>query len=531
MMNMLHDKKKHGRCLHCIRRSLFLLMAILAVGMIGTTAFADQSPRLSDVVVDSDRLKLGVGEQLVTISVVVIDEDADIDPASVKLKKVRIGKKNQTVAVFADDGQNGDAIANDRRFSTQLSFNTSSPRTRTFRIKAKDRMGNRGLPLSFTVSVGPSLGLSSTPIPTKLDLTLQRVFPELRFSDPVALLQSPNDDTRWFLVTRTGIIYTFLNQPAANELTPVLDLRQVVEPLSERDIELGMLALAFHPNFERNRQAYVYYTAQGDNGIESRLSRFDVSDQEGTFQPDTEEVLIRVEQPRFRHNGGQIAFGPDGFLYLSVGDGGERFESQNPESFLGKMLRIDLDGGVPYAIPSDNPVLTQGGPSEVFAMGLRNPWRWSFDPETEVAWLGDVGNRSWEEIDVLVAGANYGWPILEGEECAGFASCDDTSTLANPILSYSHDEGCSVIGGHVYHGTQIPELNGVYLFSDFCSGAIVGVSTDTAGKIIETVLVEGADVVAGEFNILPRSISVDQEGEIYVIDNNGRLYKLVNTEG
>ena len=504
------------------------VMVIVVLVIMESMGFASESPRLSDVAVDPANLMLGEGEQRVTISVMVIDDDADLDPQSVKLKKVRIGKKNPTVAVFSDDGQNGDTVANDGRFTTHILLDTNTPRQRTFRIKAKDRLGNKSVPISLTISVGPSLGLSSIPPPTTLNLKLERVFPELSFSDPVALLQAPDDDTRWFLVERAGIVRTFLDQPTASDVTTVLDLRDVVEPVSELNLELGMLALAFHPDFAENGNVYIYYTAAMNSIIESRLSRFVSFDQGTTIEPDSEEILIRVEQPRTRHNGGELAFGLDGFLYLSLGDGGDRFQSQDRDSLLGKVLRIDVDGGEPYAIPSDNQFVGEDGRPEIYATGLRNPWRWSFDPKTGVLWLGDVGNRRWEEIDIIVPGGNYGWPILEGKECAGFLPCD-TSTLVNPILTYSHDNGCAVIGGHVYRGTELPELEGVYLFSDFCSGAIMGLSTDVTGAYVQTVLVEGGhDHGTEQFALLVRSLSVDQKGEIYIVENGGHIFRLVS---
>ena len=493
-------------------------------------ALCAESPLLSDVALDSATLMLGMGEQWVTISVRVDDNDVDLDPDSVKLKKVRLGKKNPTVAVFADGGQNGDLAANDGRFTTQILLDTNTPRQRTFRIKAKDRLGNKATPMSFTISVGPSLGLSLAPLLTTLDLELEQVFPELGFSDPVALVQAPDDDARWFLVERTGTIQMFENQPSARETTLVLDLSAVVEPLSELDLELGMLALAFHPEFSENGKAYIYYTAETDNVIESRLSSFVRSNQGTIFEPNSEEILIRIEQPRTRHNGGELGFGSDGFLYLSVGDGGNRLRSQDRESFLGKVLRVDVNEGTPYAIPGDNPFVGEEGREEIYALGLRNPWRWSFDAATGVMWLGDVGNNRWEEIDVVVSGGNYGWPVLEGVECAGFLPCE-TATLVNPILTYSHDDGCSVIGGHVYRGSAIPELVGVYLFSDFCSGAIMGLSTDTAGALLQTVLVGGGNgPVTEEFRLLVRSLAVDQDGEVYVVGNDGRLFKLISVE-
>ena len=500
---------------------------VIVVGlMMQHSGFAEEPPRLSDVVVDPSNLVLGTGEQTVTISVMVSDADGDVDPQNVKLKKVRIGKKNPTVALLTDDGQNGDARAGDRRFTARLSFDTGLPRQRTFRIKAKDRSGNKAAPVSVTVVVGPQLGLSSMPPAATLNLTLQRVFPELTFSDPVALLQAPHDDTRWFLVERTGIIRSFLNRQDASDSQTVLDFRHVVEPISELDLELGMLALAFHPRFSENGTAYIYYTAERDNVIESRLSRFTSLDLGMTLDADSEEVLLRVEQPRNRHNGGQLLFGPDGFLYLSLGDGGDRFQSQDRESVLGKMLRIDVDGGMPYAIPSDNPFVGEEGRPEIYAMGLRNPWRWSFDPKTGVIWLGDVGNNRWEEIDIIVPGANYGWPIFEGSECAGFLPCE-MSSLVSPILVYSHDDGCAVIGGHVYRGVAFPELDGVYLFSDVCSAAVVGLSTDAAGALVQTVLVQGDhDVATGNFGLLMRSLALDQAGELYLVESGGRIFTL-----
>ncbi|MBQ27263.1 MAG: hypothetical protein CMH81_03860 [Nitrospiraceae bacterium] len=502
-------------------------VTLVVLAVLPVVVFATEPPRLLDVVVEPAILTLGTGERQVTVSVMVVDGDADLDPQSVKLKKVKIGKKNPTISVFADDGQNADAVAGDGRFTTQVFLDTSMPRQRVFRIRAKDQLGNKAVSVSLTVSVGPPLGLSSLPLRDTLNLRLERVFAGLTFTDPVALLQASGDADRWYLVERTGVIQTFFNHPDVSEFTTVLDLRSIVEPLSELDLELGMLALAFHPDFLENGKAYVYYTAETDNGIESRLSRFVRSDEDITFDPDSEEVLIRVEQPRTRHNGGQIAFGSDGLLYFGLGDGGDRFQSQTINSFLGKMLRIDVDGGFPYVIPPNNPFLGENGPSEVYATGLRNPWRWSFDTQTGVLWLGDVGNRRWEEIDIVVPGANYGWPILEGEECAGFLPCD-TFTLVNPLFTYDHDDGCSVIGGYVYRGIGIPELDGVYLFSDFCSGAIMGLSTDPAGTLVKNVFVQGGhDPVTGEFGLLVRSLSVDQEGEIYVIENGGSIFRLV----
>tara|TARA_B100000315_G_scaffold260136_1_gene319485 strand:- start:5963 stop:7513 length:1551 start_codon:yes stop_codon:yes gene_type:complete len=504
------------------------VVTLAVVLIIPSLVFAAESPRLLNVIVDPAILALGVGKQQVTVSVMVVDVDGDLDPRSVKLKKIKVGKKNPTIAVFSDDGTNGDLTAGDGRFTTQVFLDTSKPRQRVFRIKAKDQLGNKAASVSLMVFVGPPLGLSFLPPQDTLNLRLERVFSGLEFLDPVALLQASGDADRWYIVNRTGLIQTFLNHPAVSELTTVLDLRSIVEPLSEFDLELGMLALAFHPDFLENGKAYVYYTAETENGIESRLSLFVRFDEEITFNPNSEEVLIRVEQPRARHNGGQIAFGVDGFLYLSLGDGGDRFQSQAVNSFLGKMLRIDVDGGFPYVIPEDNPFLGETGPSEVYATGLRNPWRWSFDSQTGVLWLGDVGNRRWEEIDIVVPGANYGWPILEGEECAGFLPCD-ISTLVSPLFTYDHDDGCSVIGGHVYRGSGIPELYGIYLFSDFCSGAIMGLSTDFAGTLVKNIFIEGGhDLVSGEFALLVRSLAVDQEGEIYVIENGGSIFRLVS---
>ncbi len=507
------------------------LTAMVLVMHLGEPFVKAEPPVLSNLVVKPDIIALGVGEQQVTISIQVEDKDNNLNPNAIKIKKLRVGKKNRTVGFLNDNGEEGDLLRNDGVFTGRILLDANIPREHKFKIKAKDFLKEKSVSVEFSVLAGPVLGLSSSTDLKELDLKIVRVFSGLRFSDPVDFLQDPDDDEHWYVVERNGIIKVFDNTANVMEMRKFLDITKFVEPLSELNIELGMLSAAFHPQFSENGEIYIYYTAQRNNVIESRLSRFTKLQEEDSISEDSEEILIQITQPRMRHNGGALAFGPDNFLYLSVGDGGDRFESQNTDSLLGKIIRIDVNTRTSYEIPEDNPFLQKNGKDEIYALGFRNPWRWSFDIMTGVLWLGDVGNKRWEEIDIVVPEGNYGWPVLEGNECAGFLPCE-TDTLVSPILTYSHNEGCSVIGGHVYRGTALAQLDGVYIYSDFCAGGLIGLSIDKAGKIKKTRLIEGNDKNPSdeELDLFVRSISLDNEGEIYIVDNNARLFKLISSE-
>jgi glucose/arabinose dehydrogenase len=327
------------------------------------------------------------------------------------------------------------------------------------------------------------------------------------FSRPVDI-QSANDGSgRLFVVEKAGYIRVYENGNLLSE--PFLD---ITDRVNDGGYEMGLLGLAFHPDYEQNGFFFVNYTGEGGH---TRISRFQAS---GTSADSaSENVLLIIEQPYQNHNGGALAFGPDGYLYAGLGDGGNGGDphknGQNINSLLGKILRLDVNNGDKYSIPSDNPF-----GNEVWAYGLRNPWRISFDRTTGDLWIGDVGQGQWEEIDYLPAGleggANFGWSVMEGNHA--FDS-EPQSGMLLPATEYSHAEGgCSVTGGYVYRGT-IPEWNGVYVYGDYCSG-----------KIWALILSNGQwqSQVMFETNLRITSFGQDESGEIYLASDDGNLYRL-----
>ncbi len=303
--------------------------------------------------------------------------------------------------------------------------------------------------------------------------TLERAYPELSFTQPVFALQAPGDSRRIYVVERGGRVRVF-----ALSVTPVtssvfIDLSGQVN--MEHD-ETGLLGMAFHPNFATNGQVFLSYV--GNNamgGLRSYIVRYRSADGGATLDPASAESVLEQDQPFSFHNGGHLAFGPDGFLYFAFGDGGGRVDpsrkAQNPNELFGKMLRLDVDSARPYAIPPGNPYATTGGRKEIYASGFRNPWRWSFDRATGALWLGDVGEKLLEEINRVELGGNYGWSVLEGSECVRGAGCD-TAGLTPPVAAYGRAEGISVTGGYVYRGTAVPALVGKYVFGDFGAGRV-----------------------------------------------------------
>lgn len=345
-------------------------------------------------------------------------------------------------------------------------------------------------------------------------LGLVNAFPQLSFSQPLDL-QSPDDGTnRIFVAEKGGRIRVFTNEPTVNEDTVFLDLSANLSTVSEQ----GLLGLAFHPNYQSNGFFYVYYTPTA--GL-SQVSRFTVSANAAIADAASELVLLEIPQPATNHNGGQIAFGPDGYLYIALGDGGgggDPFENgQDRSTLLGSILRIDVDSqenGLNYSIPTDNPFI--GEPNvreEIYAYGLRNPWRMSFDTQTGDLLTGDVGQNAIEEIDVVVSGGNYGWPIFEGTRCFS-GDCNDTG-LIDPIFEYAQDNGDrSITGGFVYRGTTVPSLQGKYIYGDFVSGRIWALELDgTLNELVE----------ASRLNIA--SFGTDTSQELYVCAFDGSIYK------
>jgi len=371
-------------------------------------------------------------------------------------------------------------------------------------------------------------GLDSRPVnltclapprpPTDTTLSLTRAFPNIGEFQPTAMLQAPGDSSRWFLVKKEGTVLTFANDEQVATSSVFVDLTDRVDA---GFFEAGLLGMAFHPDFQSNGQVFLTYTRTG-NPVDLILSRFTSPDFGQTLDPASETVLLTVAQPDPTHQGGGIAFGPDGYLYLGLGDGGPGLDpfgnGQNTGTLLGSFLRIDVDGGVPYGIPPDNPLANGGGLPELYAWGFRNPWRWSFDRATGELWAGDVGQTQWEEINQVQKGGNYGWRIREGSFCLGIEPCD-IPELIDPVVEYSHTEGCSVTGGYVYRGTAIPALQGTYLYADFCSGRIWGLSYDAQGVPQPRLLLESGLTIP--------TFAEGHDGEVYVLDfNAGGIFRL-----
>ncbi len=336
-------------------------------------------------------------------------------------------------------------------------------------------------------------------------IDLQLVVDGLR--QPVFVTDAGDGSGRLYVVEQAGRIL-FLEEGALVE-QPFLELGDRVRSGGER----GLLGLAFHPDFASNGRFFVNYTREPDGATVIAEFRAQTG-----IEP-VERVLLTVAQPFANHNGGMVAFGPDGHLYIGLGDGGSAGDpgnrAQNPDDLLGKILRLDVDGAEPYAIPADNPFAQGGGRPEIYALGLRNPWRFSFDPEDGRLLAGDVGQNRIEEIDRVSRGGNFGWRLMEGKSCFDPDSGCERPGLEPPIAQYEQDQGrCSITGGYVYRGSAVPGLAGTYVFGDFCSGEIFGLRQ---GQI--SVLLEAGLELA--------SFGEDAAGELYVVDLDGALYRII----
>lgn len=332
---------------------------------------------------------------------------------------------------------------------------------------------------------------------------------------PVFLTHSGDQSGRVFVVEKIGRIVVFENGDQSPQ--PFLDIVQLV---NSRDSERGLLGLAFHPNYQENGYFFVNYT---DLNGDTVVARYQVSDDTNRADPTSQQVLLNISQPYPNHNGGMIAFGPDGYLYIGMGDGGSggdpQGNAQNPDTLLGKMLRIDVDGGTPYSIPAGNAPV---GLPEIWALGLRNPWRFSFDRATGDLLIGDVGQNQWEEINILPAGLpggiNLGWDFYEGTHPFEGTPAD-SSNFIFPVIEYQHSGGtCSVTAGYTYRGFQFPDWQGVFLFGDYCSGTVWGAIPDANGNWQTTQLFDLQAALA--------SFGEDESGELYLLDLNGSVYKL-----
>lgn len=345
-------------------------------------------------------------------------------------------------------------------------------------------------------------------------------------SSPVSF-ESPDDGTnRIFILEQTGTIRTI--QVGVVLPVPFLDISSHVESGGET----GLLGMACHPNFTGSGRFFVDYTRQLSTGqLQTVISEFTVSTADpNQADPSSERQLLVVDQPYANHNGGQLAFGPDGFLYIALGDGGSGGDpsgnAQNKNVLLGKILRIDVDPpfatGKQYAIPSENPFAGGGGLPEIWAYGFRNPWRFSFDRSTARLIAGDVGQAEWEEVDLVTRGGNYGWNVMEGNHCypPSVATCDRAG-LTLPIAEYGHDAsgGSSIIGGYAYRGSAIAALEGTYVFGDLSSGRVWGLKQDAMLNWHMTQVLT--------HNLIVSSFGQDAAGELYLIDyGNGAVLHL-----
>ena len=350
-------------------------------------------------------------------------------------------------------------------------------------------------------------------------LRLKQVFSNVVHPRPISFQTGDFSLNRHYLATQEGQIWQ-LTRDTNDEDVLFLD---ITERVHRGGNEEGLLGLAFHPDYADNRFIFVHYSA--NNPRRSVVSRF--ADQ----NPGTEMVILEVPQPYRNHNGGQLAFGPDGYLYIGLGDGGSSGDpqrnGQDGSTLLGSILRIDVaesSAERPYRIPPDNPFVDDSPKfrGEIWAYGFRNPWRFSFDQETGALWAGDVGQNRYEEVDVIIRGGNYGWNIMEGEDCYRMNTSCEAENLIRPIHSYPHENGsCSITGGYVYRGQRIPSLYGMYIYGDFCSGKIWGLSQSDGNTVLNQELLDSSTQIA--------SFAEDNDGEIYILAFDGSNFRLEQT--
>ena len=384
-------------------------------------------------------------------------------------------------------------------------------------------------PITPKPQLTPSvLKLSPTPLATPVSTPLakmdvEHVFPDLSFRRMVAMAYPDDGTTRLFLALQPGQVMVFPNDQAGTSASTFLDIR---ERVNDRGEEEGLLGLAFDPGYRTNGYFYVYYSAS--NPRSSIISRFSVSRADtNAADPESERTILVVPQPFANHNGGQLTFGLDGYLYIGLGDGGAAGDpnknGQNSSTLLGSILRIDvssLDRQGTYSVPDDNPFAGQGGVrQEVWAYGLRNPWRFTVDRTTGDLWAGDVGQNRFEEIDIIRPGLNYGWNIMEGFDCFQPREGCNQQGLELPVVEYALGDGnCSVIGGYVYRGTRLPSLYGAYMYGDFCSGKIWALRHDG------TQVTEHLEIVDSGLRI--SSFAEDHSGEVLILSFDNKIYRL-----
>ena len=384
---------------------------------------------------------------------------------------------------------------------------------------------------------GGSGGSTGSPPPPGAVIDVRRVFPDLSFDSPVSMIQAPGDASRWFVVEQRGVVCVFDNDPATDSSAVFVDISGRVD---DGPNEAGLLGMAFHPAFPTTPEVYLSYTTNS-GGLISRVSRFSLDPANANIlDPGSEQILFVVPQPQGNHNGGDLAFGPEvePTLYASFGDGGGAGDpgenGQNTSNLLGTIVRIDVNSSGLYDIPPGNPFpsadLCATGPNtnvtcpEIYAWGLRNPWRIGFDTATGELWIGDVGQGSFEEVDRIDASQlanerNFGWDDREGAHCFEPASGCLTNSI-DPITEYGRSLGASITGGYVYRGTAVPDLDGLYVFGDFISGRIFSVPANSQPTVVPDELLDTSLSIS--------TFAQDTDGELYVIDYGGTIHQIVD---
>jgi quinoprotein glucose dehydrogenase len=366
--------------------------------------------------------------------------------------------------------------------------------------------------------------IDTSPIP----LTVERAFKELKTEilRPIELAHAGDGTNRVFIASQLGKIYVMPNDQNVTKAKVFLDLTDRVV-YKKHENEEGLLGMAFHPDYETNGQLIVYYTTKSAPHT-SVVSRFRVSDDPNQATRDSEEEILRIKQPFWNHNGGTVIFGPDGYLYVGLGDGGKANDPQNNgqnlQSLLGSILRIDVDRkgeNRNYGIPADNPFVGHEDRArpEIWAYGLRNVWRMAFDRDTNLLWAGDVGQNIWEEINIIHRGGNYGWNLREARHNFSPNATGLRADLIEPIFEYHHDIGKSITGGFVYRGSSIPALQGKYLYADYVSGKVWALSyDDQQGQVVGNHL-----LAEGQMPIM--SFGEDEEREAYFLTDSHTIHR------
>ncbi len=392
------------------------------------------------------------------------------------------------------------------------------------------------------------VAISIDPLPVKIEevFTKLRVKSddgeEHRIDRPLYLQSLPDRSHRLAVISQLGRVYIFPNDPNVEQVEPALDIHEKVV-YAEKQNEQGLLGMAFHPKFKENGEVFLYYTTTKVPHQTAHLSRFHMADGTGKIDPDSEEVLFTSpEKPDWNHDGGTIIFGPDGYLYFCLGDGGAgndpHAHGQSLNTVLGKILRIDVDHqdpGMKYAIPKDNPfVNVPDARGEIWALGLRNVWRMAFDDKTHWLWAGDVGQDTWEEVDVIDKGGNYGWNIREGfhkftamhKPPQGPPPEHIVGELIDPVFDYHHSIGKCIVGGGVYRGKLAPALQGKYIFADYVKGELYALDYDPATKKATSV----RPIPGNPGNLGIFSFSEDENQEMYYTTVANRIYRFGSEE-